>query len=97
MCLNSLDEETSAIVDKVLKTWFDGWTILSIAHKLEAVLDYDKIAVFDAGRLMEFDSPQQLLQKETIFRSLYETALQRKMEMQKQEQQHQKEQEGLEK
>ncbi|KFA49912.1 hypothetical protein S40293_01213 [Stachybotrys chartarum IBT 40293] len=93
---SSLDEETSAIVDKVLKTWFDGWTILSIAHKLEAVLDYDKIAVFDAGRLMEFDSPQQLLQKESMFRSLYETALQRKMEMQKQEQQHQEEQEVLE-
>lgn len=70
--LPSLDDATSAIVDKVLRTWFDGWTIITIAHKLDSVLDYDKIAVLDAGELVEFESPQSLLARDTVFRELYE-------------------------
>ncbi|RFU80509.1 abc transporter [Trichoderma arundinaceum] len=69
---SSLDEATSNVIDNVVRTWFKEWTILAIAHKLDAILDYDKVAVLDAGRLMEFDSPRKLLsQRDSIFRDLY--------------------------
>lgn len=82
--LNRLDEHTGGIVDVLLKERFDGWTIVQIAHKLELVLDYDKVAVLDAGRLMELDSPRRLLERDSIFRSLYEASLQRREEEQAQ-------------
>lgn len=56
----------------MVNTWFQGWTILAIAHKLDVVLDYDKIAVLDAGRLVEFDAPRKLLAQEgSVFKDLY--------------------------
>ncbi|TLD19247.1 hypothetical protein PspLS_09793 [Pyricularia sp. CBS 133598] len=69
---SSLDKETSAIVDSVVKTWFADWTVLAIAHKLDSILDFDKVLVLDAGRVMEFDNPRKLLATEgSVFGDLY--------------------------
>ncbi|KYK57377.1 ABC transporter [Drechmeria coniospora] len=69
---SSLDESTSALIDEVVRTWFHDWTVLAIAHKLDSILDYDKVAVLDAGRLVEFDAPRKLLSREdSVFRELY--------------------------
>ncbi|KAF6819357.1 ABC multidrug transporter [Colletotrichum sojae] len=69
---SSLDEESSHVVDDVLRTWFKDWTIVATAHKLESVLDFDRVAVVDAGALVEFGEPRQLLEKESAFKALYE-------------------------
>jgi ABC-type multidrug transport system fused ATPase/permease subunit len=70
---HSLDEDTSAIVYDVLQTWFDGWTVISIAHKLEAILSFDKVAVLSSGRLVEFDEPRKLVEREeSAFRRLFD-------------------------
>ncbi|KAF6834099.1 ABC multidrug transporter [Colletotrichum musicola] len=69
---SSLDEESSHVVDDVLRTWFKDWTIVAIAHKLESVLDFDRVAVVDAGALVELGEPRQLLEKESAFKALYE-------------------------
>ncbi|KAK6449569.1 hypothetical protein FP744_10005819 [Trichoderma asperellum] len=67
-----LDEATSNTINGIVRTWFKDWTILAIAHKLDAILDYDKVAVLDDGKLMEFDAPQKLLsQQNSIFKDLY--------------------------
>lgn len=68
----SLDDETSEIIYDVLRTWFRGWTIIAIAHKLQWILDFDKVAVLDAGRLVEYDEPKRLLEQDSIFKKLYE-------------------------
>ncbi|KAJ1483863.1 hypothetical protein T484DRAFT_1798896 [Baffinella frigidus] len=39
-----------------------GVTVVTIAHRLNTVMDYDKVMVLDAGQLVEYDSPQKLLQ-----------------------------------
>jgi ATP-binding cassette, subfamily C (CFTR/MRP), member 1 len=36
-------------------------TLLTIAHRLNTILDYDRILVMDAGQVAEFDSPSALL------------------------------------
>ncbi|KND86897.1 Canalicular multispecific organic anion transporter 2 [Tolypocladium ophioglossoides CBS 100239] len=69
---SSLDESTSSLIDEVVRTWFHDWTVLAIAHKLDAILDYDKVAVLDDGRLVEFDAPRKLLaQGNSVFKELY--------------------------
>lgn len=56
----------------MVRTWFHDWTVLAIAHKLDAILDYDKVAVLDAGRLVVFDAPRKLLaQGSSVFKELY--------------------------
>ncbi|GME25282.1 Metal resistance protein YCF1-like protein 2 [Neofusicoccum parvum] len=69
---SSLDDETSSIIDEVVRTWFQDRTIISIAHKLDSIRDFDKVAVLDSGELIEFDDPSTLLSKDSIFRELYE-------------------------
>ncbi|KAF9876316.1 ABC transporter [Colletotrichum karsti] len=69
---SSLDDESSRVVDEVLRSRFRDWTIIAIAHKLDSVLDFDRVAVVDAGDLVEFGEPRELLGQESAFKALYE-------------------------
>ncbi|KXH25809.1 ABC transporter [Colletotrichum simmondsii] len=69
---SSLDDESSRIIDKVLRSWFRDWTIIAIAHKLESILDFDRVAVVDSGVIVEYGEPRQLLGSESSFKALYE-------------------------
>ncbi|KAI9342571.1 P-loop containing nucleoside triphosphate hydrolase protein [Obelidium mucronatum] len=61
----SVDLETDLYIQKVLRDEFSECTILCIAHRLNTLMDYDKILVLESGRLMEFDSPNNLANKPT--------------------------------
>lgn len=70
----SLDDATTTIIDDVIRTWFKDWTVLAIVHKFSSILDFDLVAVLDAGRLVEFDNPSKLLSQDaSVFKDLYET------------------------
>lgn len=58
----NIDLETDALVQKCIRKDFSDCTILTIAHRLNTVIDYDRILVLDAGQVMEFDSPANLLE-----------------------------------
>lgn len=57
----NIDLETDSLVQKCIRKDFSKCTILTIAHRLNTVIDYDRILVLDAGQVMEFDSPANLL------------------------------------
>ena len=38
-------------------------TIITIAHRIQTLMDYDKVAVFEAGKVVEFDSPKELMKQ----------------------------------
>ncbi|EXF80647.1 ABC transporter [Colletotrichum fioriniae PJ7] len=69
---SSLNDESSRIIDEVLRLWFKDWTIIAIAHKLESILDFDRVAVVDSGVVVEYGEPRQLLRSESSFKALYE-------------------------
>jgi len=57
----AVDMETDDLIQTTIRTEFSGCTILTIAHRLNTVLDYDRIMVLSSGNIQEFDSPDKLL------------------------------------
>ncbi|KAK7204872.1 putative ABC bile acid transporter [Myxozyma melibiosi] len=71
----SIDYNTDAQIQETIREEFSDTTILTIAHRLRSVIDYDKILVLDAGMIKEYDSPHALLQiPDSIFRSMCESS-----------------------
>lgn len=57
----NVDPQTDALIQSTIRSKFANCTILTIAHRLHTVMDCDKVLVMDAGRLVEFGSPYELL------------------------------------
>ncbi|EFA82194.1 hypothetical protein PPL_04616 [Heterostelium album PN500] len=66
----SLDYETDAIIKETIRTNFANRTVLTIAHRLDTIIDSDKVMVVDKGRLIEYDSPKALISTNSRFRQL---------------------------
>merc|ERR1712228_207016 len=73
---SNIDYENDQLIQTSIRNNFGGknndCTILTIAHRLDTIMDSDKIMVLDKGKLVEFDSPQRLLEdEEGVFYRLY--------------------------
>lgn len=67
----SVDADTDARIQKVFCSEFNNATCITVAHRLNTIMDSDYVLVMDDGRAAEFDTPSNLLSKEDgIFRSL---------------------------
>lgn len=61
-------------MQQIIRTHFKDQTIITIAHKLDTVLDFDKIAFMDNGKVIEFEAPKFLLSREgSAFKSMFES------------------------
>lgn len=63
LTMYSVDTKTDAKVQQLIRTEFQGYTIIMIAHRLSSLVDFDRVAVLDGGRLVEFGSPVELLKE----------------------------------
>ncbi|XP_036105448.1 multidrug resistance-associated protein 4 isoform X1 [Molossus molossus] len=64
----NVDLRTDELIQKKIREKFAQCTVLTIAHRLNTIIDSDKIMVLDSGRLKEYDEPYVLLQnKESLF------------------------------
>ncbi|KYK58885.1 hypothetical protein DCS_00012 [Drechmeria coniospora] len=61
----SLDWDTETIVREVIQTVFRTHTVITIAHRIWSILDYDRVAVISHGRVAEYGSPRMLLEDPT--------------------------------
>ncbi|KAI0753304.1 P-loop containing nucleoside triphosphate hydrolase protein [Daedaleopsis nitida] len=62
---SAIDYDTDTIIQKSLREELgQDVTVLTIAHRLQSIMDADKILVLDAGHIVEFDKPSELLQRE---------------------------------
>ncbi|KAI8192002.1 ABC transporter [Colletotrichum sp. SAR 10_77] len=68
---SSLDQATEQVVQDLIRSEFDGWTVIVIAHRLQAVVDFDKIVALQDGEVVEFDHPKTLLERGGVFASLW--------------------------
>ncbi|ODV60478.1 uncharacterized protein ASCRUDRAFT_76455 [Ascoidea rubescens DSM 1968] len=69
----AVDVQTDKIVQETIRKEFRDKTILTIAHRINTVIDNDKILVLENGAVKEFDSPNNLLNnKDSLFYSLYQ-------------------------
>merc|ERR1712010_285866 len=67
----AVDLETDDLVQATIRAEFQGCTIITIAHRLNTVLDYDRILVLKEGAIAELDTPRNLLKVEGgIFKSM---------------------------
>ncbi|XP_015608410.1 probable multidrug resistance-associated protein lethal(2)03659 [Cephus cinctus] len=64
----NVDPRTDFLIQKTIRRKFENCTVLTIAHRLNTVMDSSKILVMDAGTMVEFDHPFTLLQnKHSLF------------------------------
>lgn len=59
--ISSIDYNTDYILQQSLREHFNNLNILTIAHRLRTIIDYDKILVLDAGKVVEYDNPYVLI------------------------------------
>ncbi len=71
-----LDSISESLIQEALQTVMKDRTNLVIAHRLSTVKSADKILVMDEGRLVESGSHQDLVQKNGLYKELYETQFQ---------------------
>ena len=57
----SIDNETDSFIQTMVRDMFSDATVLTIAHRLNTILDSDRILVLDDGNVAEFDAPGKLL------------------------------------
>ncbi|KAJ3291659.1 hypothetical protein HDU79_002170 [Rhizoclosmatium sp. JEL0117] len=57
----NVDYDTDSLIQRSLREDFGNSTVLTIAHRLNTIIDYDRVLVLDAGIIAEYDSPKNLL------------------------------------
>ncbi|GLA44097.1 hypothetical protein AnigIFM63309_002358 [Aspergillus niger] len=72
--LSSVDIETDRRMQEIIRHEFDGCTIIAVAHRLDTIVNFDRVVVLADGRIVECGAPQQLLTcDESWFKRLYES------------------------
>ena len=71
----SLDNETDAFLQKMIRKEFKNCTVLTIAHRLNTIMDSSRVCVMDKGVVAEFDTPANLLNNpDSIFSGMVKAA-----------------------
>ena len=71
----NIDTETEQLIQDALKTMMEGRTTIMVAHRLSTIQHADNIIVLHKGKIRESGTHQELLQKDGIYKKLYELQL----------------------
>ncbi|KIW98705.1 uncharacterized protein Z519_00366 [Cladophialophora bantiana CBS 173.52] len=72
---SAVDMETDALIQRSIREEFTDSTLIVIAHRLSTIADFDKILVMGEGRVLEFDTPRELMGKKGgVFRGMVENS-----------------------
>lgn len=71
----AVDVQTDAMLQNTLRgPLFKHRTIITVAHRINTILDSDRVVVLDKGEVAEFGPPQELIQKRGLFYGLVKQA-----------------------
>ncbi|GFP55423.1 ABC multidrug transporter B [Trichoderma asperellum] len=71
---SNIDNQTDAQIQRVIKSEFKDRTVIMIAHRLDSLLEFDRIAVLEEGSLAEIGTPKDLLMEDGgVFAQLYDS------------------------
>ncbi|KAL8187521.1 UNVERIFIED_CONTAM: Canalicular multispecific organic anion transporter 1 [Gekko kuhli] len=70
----AVDMETDHLIQETIRSEFANCTVLTIAHRLHTIMDSNRVMVLQAGKIVEFSNPEQLLQEEGIFAGMAKDA-----------------------
>uniref|UniRef100_A0A6Q2YRY8 ABC-type glutathione-S-conjugate transporter n=1 Tax=Esox lucius TaxID=8010 RepID=A0A6Q2YRY8_ESOLU len=70
----AVDLETDNLIQSTIRTQFDDCTVLTIAHRLNTIMDYTRVIVMDRGLITEMDSPSNLISQRGQFYSMCQEA-----------------------
>uniref|UniRef100_A0A3Q1GA62 Multidrug resistance-associated protein 1 n=1 Tax=Acanthochromis polyacanthus TaxID=80966 RepID=A0A3Q1GA62_9TELE len=63
----AVDMETDNLIQSTIRSQFEDCTVLTIAHRLNTIMDYTRVLVLDKGEMCEFDSPSSLISQRGAF------------------------------
>lgn len=69
---SSVDNETDKLMQRLIREEFANRTIIAVAHRLDTILDFDRVVVLDKGFVVECESPKALLARQSAFKALYD-------------------------
>jgi ABC-type multidrug transport system fused ATPase/permease subunit len=72
---SSVDAHTDQLIQETIRTVFKSCTVITVAHRLNTIMDSDRVLVLDGGRVAEFDAPSVLLERpDSMFANLAQEA-----------------------
>lgn len=63
----NVDETTDKLIQETIRNCFRQSTVITIAHRVRTIMDSDRVLVMGDGEVLEFDTPQVLLQDRESF------------------------------
>ena len=73
--LSAVDAETDARIRYALSESLGDSTVILISHRITTLMQADQIMVMDKGRIVEMGTPDELLEKNGIYRKIYDMQL----------------------
>ncbi|KIX92416.1 uncharacterized protein Z520_11891 [Fonsecaea multimorphosa CBS 102226] len=69
---SSVDQETERVMQEIIATEFKDYTVVAVSHRLSTIMEFDKVAVMDHGKIVEVGNPLALVKTDnTRFGSLW--------------------------
>ncbi len=56
----------------MVRTAFTDWTAIVVAHRLKTIADFDMVLVLEDGHALEYDSPGNLLARDSKFKMMWD-------------------------
>jgi len=60
---SSVDQATEKVMQEIIRTEFEGYTVVAVSHRLEMIMDFDRVVVMDQGSVVEVGVPRILAEK----------------------------------
>lgn len=57
---SSVDVETERIMQEIIRNEFNGYTVIAVSHRLDMIMDFDRVIVMDTGEIVEIGNPVEL-------------------------------------